>query len=217
MVLLPSFFDGLCEGPDGGPFQHTQAPFVLDDFRALCAELYPAVLAKLLRKQEAPCLPKRSTLLAGVLPAAPSLWTCSGLARIPILPTRDPKQCIVRRLRGIHSTLYTLCFTLRTPHSTIYTLRSLLYTFNSTFHTPHFTLHILHFTLHTSHLTLYTPHSTLYTSHYTLPTLHSTLCTPRSTLHTSHSTVYTLHSTLYTPHFALYTPHFTFHTLHSRL
>ena len=29
MVLLPSFFDGLCEGPDGGPFQRTQAPFVL--------------------------------------------------------------------------------------------------------------------------------------------------------------------------------------------
>ena len=58
MVLLPSFFDGLCEGPDGGPFQHTQAPFVLDDFRALWAELFPAVLAKLLRKQEAPCLPK---------------------------------------------------------------------------------------------------------------------------------------------------------------
>ena len=122
-------------------------------------------------------------------PAAAWLASTEMPARIPVLPARDPKQCIqciVKILRGKAERTKNHCYTLQ-----------------STLHTPHFTQH-------TPHFTLYTLDSALHALHFTLYTLHSAL-------HTSHSTHYTLHSRLYTPHFTLHTPRFTLHTLHSTL
>ena len=153
-------------------------------------------------------------------PAAAWLASTEMPARIPVLPARDPKQCILHTVyskdskrKGRKDQKRLLHFTIHTPHSTLYTPHFTLYTSHSALHALHFTLHALHFTLYTLHFTLRTPHFTLHTLHFTLPTLHSTLYTLHSTLHALHSTLYTPHSTLYTPHF--YTPHFTHYTPHS--
>ena len=145
-------------------------------------------------------------------PAAAWLASTEMPARIPVLPARDPKQCIqciVKILRGkaerTKNHCYTLQSTLHTPHFTQYTPHFALYTLHSALHALHFTLYTLHSALHTSHSTLCTSHSRLYTPHSTLYTPHSTLYTPHFTLHTRHFTLPTPH--FYTPHFTHYTPH----------
>ena len=96
-------------------------------------------------------------------------------------------------LRTLH--FYTLCFTLRTPHSTLCALHFPLHTLHLTLRTVHFTRHALHLALRAIH---YTPH-TLYTLHSALHTLqHTTLYNLRFALDTPHSTLYTLQFTLYT-------------------
>ena len=148
-------------------------------------------------------------------PAAAWLASTEMPARIPVLPARDPKQCIqciVKILRGKAERTKNHC----------YTLQSTLHTPHFTQHTPHFTQHTPHFTLYTLHSALHALHSTLYTPHSTLHTPHITLYTPDFTLHTLHSTLHALHSTLYTPHSTLYSPHSTLlhstlYTLHSSL
>ena len=138
--------------------------------------------------------------------------------------------CKLRGARGtsweftIYFTLHTLHFyTLYTLHFTLYTPHSTVYFFHSTLYTRHFALDKPHFIPYTQHSSLNTPlslHSTLCTLpgpvhttlHSTLNILHSTLCT----LHLHwHSTIYTLHFTLDTPHSTiLHTLHFILHTLH---
>ena len=141
-------------------------------------------------------------------PAAAWLASTEMPARIPVLPARDPKQCIqciVKILRGKAERTKNHCYTLQ---STLHTLHSTLHTLHSIHYTPHSTLYTLHSTLYTPHSTLHTPHFTLYTPDFTLHTPHFTLHTPRFTLHTLHSKLDTLHSTLHT---------FTLHTLHITL
>ena len=113
-----------------------------------------------------------------------------------------------------HPTLFTLRFTLHSPHSSLCTLHATLYTLHSTLYIVHFTLYTLHFTLYTFHSTLYTLHFTLYTPHltlYALYALHFTLHNPP--LHTLHTTFPTQHSTIFTLHTSQSAPFHT-HSLH---
>ena len=102
----------------------------------------------------------------------------------------------------VHTTLYTLRFTLHAAHSTLYTLHWTLYSSLAAarlaFHAPDFTPHTLHSTPHTLHFALDTSYSTLDTLRATHHTLHSTL-----TLRTLHFKLYTWHSTL--PHLTPFT------------